>query len=225
MTGARSVMVTGRSAIFSARHSAKAAPETNDRAVNPRAAWRIIARAYNEAARAIQRLREPPRPQVGSWADPLSRRFELWSKARYANVPGLFGRRSDVKCRGCRGEGKIMGVDWKLTSAVVAVIAFNLPIVFVAWKLRNVTGLGDVLSEKDSTGVSTNSLSYSRVTGMVGAVVVGSLFWIVSNIVVATAILDPRAVSTILAHISPIFLVGAALFLPYAFNQLKTLTQ
>jgi hypothetical protein len=119
-------------------------------------------------------------------------------------------------------------MDWnliRLVAAIVAIIAFNLPICYAALAMRKVEGFSDALREKNPTGTSTGDVSYSRVTGMVGAAVVGSLFWVVSNIVIATAILAPHDVTSILSNISTMFLAGAALFLPYAFNQLKTLVQ
>ncbi|HXA38829.1 MAG TPA: hypothetical protein VNW53_07515 [Phenylobacterium sp.] len=113
----------------------------------------------------------------------------------------------------------------RLIAAVVAVIAFNLPILLAALGLRRVTGFSGAVQEKTPAGVSTGDVSYSRVTGLIGAVVVASLFWILSNIVIATAILSPKDLTPILANVGTLFYVGAVLFLPYAFNQLKTLLQ
>jgi hypothetical protein len=110
-------------------------------------------------------------------------------------------------------------------AAAIAVVAFNVPIGVAALGFSRVTGFNNALREKDENGGSTGAISYSRVTGMIGAVVVASLFWVISNIVIATAIISPADVSNILSNIKAIFLVGAALFLPYAFNQLKTLVQ
>ena len=122
----------------------------------------------------------------------------------------------------------MMDVDTKaiqIIAAVLAVLFFNLPILFTAWRLRGVSDINDALREKDQDGQATGAVSYSRVTGMIGAVIVASMFWIISNIVIATAIIHPANVKDILSNISTIFLVGAALFLPYAFNQLKSLVQ
>jgi hypothetical protein len=113
----------------------------------------------------------------------------------------------------------------QLAAAVVAVVSFNIPILIAASKLRSVPDAGQMLQEKNAAGSSTGAVSYSRVAGTIGAVVVGSMFWIISNIVIATAILHPSSVKDILSNIGTIFLVGATLFLPYAFNQLKTLVQ
>lgn len=142
-----------------------------------------------------------------------------------------------------------MSIDWdaaRIWFVVIALIAFNGPIAVAAWKFRNVTGLSEVmgdggtkltveddsggaltamLQEKAPDGTPTGALSYSRVTGLIGAVVVASLFWIMSNIAIAVAILNPGDLADMLNGISKLFFVGAALFLPYAFNQLKALIQ
>ncbi len=116
-------------------------------------------------------------------------------------------------------------MDTQQWLALAALVAFNAPIVVTAWKLRKVNDLGSMLKEKDADGQSTGATSFSRVTGIIGAVVVASLFWVISNIVIAMAIIDPQVVSGILTDVTKLFLVGAALFLPYAFNQLKSLLQ
>ena len=121
-----------------------------------------------------------------------------------------------------------MGIDWDVARVwfvIIALIAFNAPIGVAAWKFRTVTGLGEIVQEKDAAGRDTGSVSYSRVTGLIGAVVVASLFWIMSNISIAVAIIDSRLLPDILNGVTKLFFVGAALFVPYAFNQLKTLVQ
>src|SRR3954447_4369979 len=121
-----------------------------------------------------------------------------------------------------------MSIDWdaaRVWLVVIALVAFNAPIAVAAWKFRNVTGLGEILQEKDPAGDATGAISYSRVTGLIGAVVVASLFWIMSNVAIAVAILDPSELADILNGITKLFFVGAALFLPYAFNQIKALIQ
>jgi hypothetical protein len=116
----------------------------------------------------------------------------------------------------------------RLAAAVAAVVAFNIPVAVAALGLRRIGGAGRVgvaLCEKTPDGQSTGDLSYSRVTGLVGAVVVASLFWVMSNIAIATAILEPKSLPLLLGNIGTLFYVGAALFLPYGFNQLKTTLQ
>ena len=149
---------------------------------------------------------------------------------------------------GSLGLGETPMIDWEVAKVwlvVVALIAFNLPIAVAGWKFRKLTGLSEILDgqapeaerkaeakslrgmieEKTPNGTPTGAISYSRVTGLIGAVVVASLFWIMSNISIAVAILNPEDLTDILGGITKLFLVGAALFLPYAFNQLKTLIQ
>ena len=122
----------------------------------------------------------------------------------------------------------------RMAAAALAIAAFNVPILITALSLRKVTGFNQVLREKaaacppepgDDDGASTGPLSYSRVTGLIGAVVLASLFWMLSNVVIATAILEPKNLTLILANVGTLFYVGAALFLPYGFNQIKALLQ
>lgn len=136
--------------------------------------------------------------------------------------------------------------DPKIWLVVLAIILFNIPIGVTVWHFRKLTGLSEVLpgsGENDSTGGArgsalfamvqektpagrpTGAISYSRVTGLIGAVVVSSLFWIMSNVAIALAILDPNALPNLLNGVTKLFFVGAALFLPYAFNQLKSIVQ
>jgi hypothetical protein len=118
--------------------------------------------------------------------------------------------------------------EWREPAAWVAVIAFNVPIVVTAiaaaFKIAGGADLSGMLKEKSDTGAAGDT-SYSRVTGLVGVVIVGSLFWVMSNVVIATSLLDPASVSSIVADSAKLFLVGAALFVPYAFNQIKSVLQ
>ena len=119
-------------------------------------------------------------------------------------------------------------MDWrdpKFWLVVLALAAFNVPILLASWRFRNVTTINAMIQEKAPDGESTGAVSYSRVTGLIGAVVVASLFWIMSNVSIAVAILNPGDLADILNGITKLFFVGAALFLPYAFNQLKALIQ
>ncbi len=120
-------------------------------------------------------------------------------------------------------------MDWRVWLTVVALTAFNLPTVYAAFKSWNAKAIGPTFSaalkEKAPDGSSTDAVSYSRVSGAVGAIMLGSLFWIISNIVIAYAILSPETVGDILGSVGKLFLIGSALFLPYAFNQLKSVLQ
>ena len=122
-----------------------------------------------------------------------------------------------------------MDIDWRAVAIGAALVAFNGPILFAALQASRVPALGQqvgaALKEKDAAGDPTDATSYSRVTGAIGAVMMGALFWVISNIVVVLAIVRPADVTTILGAVGKLFLVGAALFLPYAFNQLKSVLQ
>jgi hypothetical protein len=116
--------------------------------------------------------------------------------------------------------------DWL---AVLALAAFNLPILYGAFRALTMPELagkvGKLLKEKTGDGASSDATSFSRVIGAIGAVIVASLFWVVSNIVIVAAIVHPQDVSALVGGVAKLFLVGAALFLPYAFNQLKSVLQ
>ncbi len=123
-------------------------------------------------------------------------------------------------------------IDWeqvRFYGAGAAVVAFNIPIAIAAImtaRTGDVTAqVGNALKEKAPDGTATDDNSYSRVTGLVGAIMMAALFWIVSNIIIVLAIVHPADVTTVLNSVGKLFLVGAALFLPYAFNQLKSVLQ
>lgn len=95
---------------------------------------------------------------------------------------------------------------------------FNLAIIVLLRQTFSAVDLKEALSEK--SGLS-NDTSYSRVAGMLGAVVVGCLIWGVGNVVLARAIGSPDDVTKILQGVWPFILSTSALFAPYAFNQIK----
>lgn len=63
--------------------------------------------------------------------------------------------------------------------------------------------------------------SYSRVAGLVGALVLATFFWGIGNAVIYGAINDPNNVATMLNGVSSFIIGGASLFLPYAANQVR----
>ncbi len=129
-------------------------------------------------------------------------------------------------------------IDWQVIAVVAALIGFNVPVLYTTIRLLtskvpadastgtapSVHMVAAAVQEKDLDGNPTG-ISFSRVTGLIGTAVVASLFWVISNIVVVAAILDPSSLSSILGEVTKLFLIGAALFVPYAFNQLKSLIQ
>ncbi|HMD63081.1 MAG TPA: hypothetical protein VKF83_03795 [Stellaceae bacterium] len=62
--------------------------------------------------------------------------------------------------------------------------------------------------------------SYSRLAGLIGAIVLTTFFWALANIVIVKAFTAPDEISKILSSLGPLILAGSALFAPYAFNQL-----
>ncbi|AOK17042.1 hypothetical protein WT26_14145 [Burkholderia cepacia] len=111
---------------------------------------------------------------------------------------------------------------WWLWCLVFA--TFNLPVVGFLGSVPFGRRLNDMLKEKAPDGSATDATSYSRVSGALGAIMIASFFWATGNLVLGLALSgDVISVKTLLGAVSVFFLIGSALFLPYAFNQLKTL--
>ncbi len=65
--------------------------------------------------------------------------------------------------------------------------------------------------------------SYSRVAGVVGSVVIACFFWAFGNILIWRAFADPsgQSLKALVDGVWPWLTGGAAMFLPYAVNQLR----
>lgn len=63
--------------------------------------------------------------------------------------------------------------------------------------------------------------SSSRVIGVIGGIVLATFFWAVGNAVLLKMFLAPTEVGKLLEGIPSFMASGAALFAPYAVNQLK----
>nr|WP_144020737.1 hypothetical protein [Burkholderia sp. AU33423] len=109
----------------------------------------------------------------------------------------------------------------------IVLLSFNLPIVAFLVGVPFTKSLSQALKEKSPTGESTGVTSYSRVTGALGAVILTALFWAVGNVLLTRSISesDIDKLAQLPDAFNHFFLIGSALFLPYAFNQLKTLFQ
>jgi len=107
----------------------------------------------------------------------------------------------------------------------VVFLSFNLPIIAIVASVPFAKRLSQALEEKSPTGDATGVTSYSRVTGAFGAVILTAFFWAVGNILLANSLseVDFSKLAQLLDALGRFFLIGSALFLPYAFNQLKTL--
>jgi hypothetical protein len=82
--------------------------------------------------------------------------------------------------------------------------------------------LGEILREK-SVATGRGMTSYSRISGLFGSVIVTAFFWSIGNIIIWDAFMNQGVLATLMPSAEKFFLVGSALFLPYAFNQLKSL--
>ena len=105
---------------------------------------------------------------------------------------------------------------------ILSMTILNVPIVLLALRLPFVASLRTALREKGPAG-PIESTSYSRVTGLFGAVLVTSMFWAVGNAVIWYLFVDPTTAEQIVDSVWKLFVLGSALFLPYAFNQLRTI--
>lgn len=119
--------------------------------------------------------------------------------------------------------------DWIANSAVFVmwanIIVFNLAIMKLLQIVLRKTDMREALTEKHDVDASAKKdgqppSSYSRLAGLVGAVVLGCFLWALGNVVLYKAFSDPTEVSGLIAGVGGFFLGGAALFAPYAFNQL-----
>ncbi len=78
-----------------------------------------------------------------------------------------------------------------------------------------------VVQETVSQQAGASETSYSRVAGMIGAVVLACFVWAVGNVILYKMFAAPDQVSTLLASLGTYFLAAASLFAPYAVNQLS----
>lgn len=108
----------------------------------------------------------------------------------------------------------------KTAIRVIVLVIFNTPIVAISVTLPFVASLRVALREKGVPG-AIESTSYSRITGLFGAVVLTAFFWAIGNVVIWYLFESPAQVGSIIDGIWRFFVLGSALFLPYAFNQLR----
>ncbi len=109
-----------------------------------------------------------------------------------------------------------------LVAAIFILIAFNLPVLLLIVTLPLLADLKQAMKEKSPIGGASDTTSYSRITGLVGAVVLTAFFWAIGNVVLFKAFANVADIKPIIDSSGRLFMVGAALFLPYAFNQIKS---
>jgi hypothetical protein len=103
-----------------------------------------------------------------------------------------------------------------------ALVVFNVPILTACICLPFVKELGQALREKPSAE-GLGAASYSRIAGVFGAVAITSLFWASGNLLIWVALDHPEKVTNVVDGFSRLFMAGAALVLPYGFNQLRSM--
>jgi hypothetical protein len=111
---------------------------------------------------------------------------------------------------------------FSIAIAGISLLVLNAPTLLLLGRLPFITDLAKALKEKSPVGGETDTTSYSRVTGLVGAVIMTSFFWAIANIVVFKAFTAIADIKPLLDSVQLLFLVGAAMFLPYAFNQIRS---
>ncbi|MDP2803961.1 MAG: hypothetical protein Q8O26_18975 [Phreatobacter sp.] len=115
----------------------------------------------------------------------------------------------------------------------VAIGVFNIGTAVLLRSALSTVDLGQAVLEKDENAAKTTAgsqsnnaanglaTSYSRVTGLIGALVLAAFFWGIGNAVIFNAINDPANVASMLNGVSTFIIGGASLFLPYAANQAR----
>src|ERR1700677_854136 len=105
---------------------------------------------------------------------------------------------------------------------ILTLLVLNVPVAALLARLPFIADLAQALKEKSPIGGAGDTTSYSRVTGLVGAVIMTSFFWAMSNIIVFKAFTAINDIKPLIDSVQMFFLVGAAMFLPYAFNQIRS---
>jgi hypothetical protein len=100
-------------------------------------------------------------------------------------------------------------------------VVFNGLVFAVLARVAAVADLRKALREKGPIAEGDGT-SYSRLTGLIGAAMVTALYWAVGNLALYKAFTGAPDVDASIRAFVPLFLIGSALFLPYAFNQIKS---
>lgn len=92
------------------------------------------------------------------------------------------------------------------------------------WTLKQID-VGAMVREKgapvEGAVAGPGDTSYSRVAGVIGSVVIACFFWAFGNVLIYQGFLDASKVATLVGGVWEWLAAGAALFLPYAVNQLR----
>jgi hypothetical protein len=106
---------------------------------------------------------------------------------------------------------------------LVVLIIFNFAIVKLAQFSLKGVDVPRALRAKSVRldGQPSDEPSYSRIAGMIGAVVLACFVWALGNVILYKAFYAPKDIDIIVSATKSYFLGASALFAPYAFNQLK----
>lgn len=104
-----------------------------------------------------------------------------------------------------------------LNGAIILLLRLSLKHVDVKEALREKAGPAAAFPPVPG---GPDNTSYSRVSGMVGAIVLACFFWALANVVVFQAFTQQAQIEVVLKGVGTFILSGSALFAPYAFNQL-----
>lgn len=113
-------------------------------------------------------------------------------------------------------------MNYALTMAIFVLLLFNIPVIVLLGRLPFIANFQEAIQEKGPIGGTSDVTSYSRITGLVGAVIVTAFYWAVGNVALYKAFTQISDIRLIVNSVAPLFMVGSALFLPYAFNQIKS---
>ena len=109
----------------------------------------------------------------------------------------------------------------------IVLIIYNFSTIFLLRIVLRSLSFPSMLVEKrvltDST--STVPTSASRVIASIGSIILATFLWGLGNVVLYKSIISTTAdtgIKNLLDDIGNFFLAGAALFAPYAFNQLTS---
>lgn len=115
-------------------------------------------------------------------------------------------------------------MDKDLVVLVVALLVLNGATMKLLTVVLGKVDLGSALREKANDATAppgAGDTSYSRLSGLIGAVILATFFWAAANVVIYKMLYRPDDVTALLNGIGTYVLGGASLFVPYAANQLR----
>lgn len=104
---------------------------------------------------------------------------------------------------------------------VTVLLIYNISSFMFTKRAISENAIPEAVKVKADEEGGADATSYSRVAGMLGAVVMATFFWAVGNVVLFKMMTAPAEVEAMLTGVSTFFLAGATLYAPYAVNQLK----